>query len=83
MDYTPKTTEQNPAPITYELKKDVTGKPAPKRGTQLLSNHKGHKMKVPFPPKANCKKCNGRGYVGTDTKTGAMLICRKCYPHAP
>lgn len=71
------------APTEYVLVDDVTHKPIPVRGPQLLDNGMGQKMKVPFPPRNNCKKCHGRGFVGTDSKTKTILVCRKCYPHAP
>ncbi len=88
MEYTPPTpkdTEQKP---TYELQKDVTGKPPPKRGPQILKvpikNEKGETIlveaKVPRLPKANCKKCFGRGYIGLDLRTSKPCMCNKCYP---
>lgn len=80
MDYTPKQAEQKvPAPA-YALVKDVTGKPAPKRGVQTLPDSKGRVFKVPYPPKSNCKKCNGRGFVGLDVKTQEVVVCKKCFP---
>lgn len=30
-------------------------------------------------PKSNCKKCYGRGYVGTNIKTGKVVPCSCCY----
>lgn len=81
IDYTPQQPKpQAPAAPEYALVEDVTGKPAPKRGAQVLLDTKGHAMKVPFSPKPKCKRCYGRGYVGNDAKTGDMIVCRKCYP---
>ena len=79
-DYTPPTINPTQVPVTYDLVKDVTGKPAPKRGPQILKDIKGNQMKVPYPPKINCKKCYGRGYIGTDVITNELIVCRKCYP---
>ena len=81
MDYIPKPpTQQPPPPPTYELKKDVSGKPVIHRGPQVLTNSKGKKFNVPFPPNPNCKKCYGRGYIGYNAKTSIMIPCKKCYP---
>lgn len=89
MDFTPKPTEQKPTPPpTYELKKDVTGKPAPKRGAQVLFAYKQNEkketvkvqFKVPMAPQAKCKKCLGRGYIGFEARSGNIIPCRKCYP---
>ncbi len=81
MDYTPQQPQPSaPTPPAYDLVKDVTGKPAKKRGPQILIDTTGHAMKVPFPPNEKCKRCYGRGYVGNDTKTKEMIVCRKCYP---
>ena len=80
MDYTP-TQPQAPTPAPeYVLVEDVTGKPPPARGPQTLSDTKGHKLKVPYLPKANCKRCYGRGYVGVDIKINQLTPCRRCYP---
>ena len=80
-----------PAPA-YELKKDITGKPPVKRGPQTLKairyeeQEDGTEKKleiefrVPFAPKSNCKHCYGRGYVGFDSRTDGILVCRKCFP---
>lgn len=79
MDYTPKTDQQTP-PTTYELTKDVTGKPPEKRGVHVITDKAGTQVKLPYPPKTKCKKCYGRGYVGIEVKSGRFVICRKCYP---
>jgi len=80
MDYTPKA-EPSPvaAPVSYDLQKDVTGKPVPKR-INVITDTKGNKVRVPFAPRSNCKKCYGRGYIGNNMADGSMVICRKCYP---
>jgi len=92
MDYIPQTIPQpqpsQPSQPTYELKKDVTGKPPEKRGPQELTairmDRDGKQVKfqfkVPYPPKSKCKKCYGRGYIGFDAHTGNVFPCRKCYP---
>jgi hypothetical protein len=82
MDYTPKANNQQAPPTTYELTKDVTGKPPEKRGEVIITDKTGTPVKLPYPPKQNCKKCYGRGYVGTNVVTGRFLICLKCYPMA-
>jgi hypothetical protein len=81
MDYTPPTAKA-PEPLkpVYELTTDVTGKPPPKRGPTIIKDLKGNAMKMPYAPKPNCKKCYGRGYIGTDPRTNAILLCKKCYP---
>jgi len=69
--------EPQPPQPTYELIKDVTGKPSPKRGAQVLDAY-GYEIKVPYPPKPNCKRCYGRGYVGMVDEQ--VVVCKKCYP---
>jgi hypothetical protein len=93
LEYTPtppKQQQQLLANPEFVLVKDVTGKPPPKRGPQVLKAVHQDKdgkptvieFKVPYPPKANCKKCRGRGYNGFVTEGSDRLlnICRKCYP---
>jgi hypothetical protein len=89
MVYTPQAPAQQSAQTPeYVLVEDVTGKPAPKRGPQVLTavrqNEKKEQIKiqfkVPFPPKLTCKKCFGRGYLGFDIRTDNIVPCRKCYP---
>ena len=81
MDYTPIVPPvQKPIPVTYELKTDVTKKAFPKRGPQVLKDGRGHELKVPNPPKDNCRKCYGRGFLGNIESTGALIVCSKCYP---
>lgn len=94
--YTPQPPNPQAAPPTnYVLVNDVTGKPPPKRGPQVLKAYTEEKnketkerksivleFKVPYPPKEKCKRCKGRGYEGVIT-VGAqhgVLICKKCYP---
>jgi hypothetical protein len=64
---------------TYELVKDVTGKSPKARGPQVINAY-GYEIKVPHPPKDNCKKCYGRGYIGQEAKTHLIIMCKKCYP---
>jgi hypothetical protein len=45
-----------------------------------LKDSKGRPFRVPHLPKANCKKCLGRGYIGYETASGNIIPCRKCYP---
>lgn len=81
MDYTPPVpASPKPQAPSYELKKDITGKPPEKRGVQMLKDKNGTEVKLPYPPKEKCKKCYGRGYIGTDARTGRFVICVKCYP---
>ena len=84
MDYTPPVPQQSVAPPpTYELKKDVTGKPTPKRGVQIIKDNRGNEFKVPFLPNPKCKRCKGRGYVGhmdINTSMIGLIVCLKCYP---
>lgn len=81
MDYIPKETPQAASPPpSYELKKDVTGQTPEKRGEQIITDKNGNNVKLPYPPKVKCKQCWGRGYLGTNVKTGRFVICRKCYP---
>lgn len=67
--------EQKP---TYVLVEDVTGKPKPS-GPQVINAY-GYEIKVPYPPKNSCKKCFGRGYIGQESKTKLIIMCKKCYP---
>lgn len=80
MEYIPKETSQAVPPPTYELAKDVTGKPPVQRAGKVLVDKAGNKVQLPYPPKSNCKKCRGLGYLGTDVKSGRFIICKKCYP---
>ena len=79
MDYIPKIPQQPQAPPTYELVKDVTRKPPVARGIFTLKDKNGTEVRLPHPPNPDCKRCHGRGYTGTDAKTGKLLICLKCY----
>ena len=96
IEYVPQQPKQKPAPKSeYVLVEDVTGKPPPLRGPQILKAYTDEKdqetgkrkqvileFKVPYPPKTSCKKCYGRGYQGIVTvgKQQGVLLCRKCYP---
>ena len=93
IEYTPQQPKQQPpAKTEYVLVEDLTGKPPPKRGPQVLkavTSTKDKKrtrveldFKVPYPPKEGCKKCLGRGYTGIVTigKQEGIVICKKCYP---
>lgn len=79
MDYTPQVPQQKVAPPQYELTKDVTGKPPEHRGEFIVTDKNGTKVRLPYAPKAKCKRCRGRGYTGTDIRTGRLVICLKCY----
>jgi len=84
MDYTP-ITSNTPAPQpSYELTKDVTGEPVELRSPRLIKDKNGIEVKLPYAPKANCKRCHGRGYLGFHAENtalkGRLIICRKCYP---
>lgn len=79
MDYTPPQPTATQAPVTFELTKDVTGKPPEKRGVYVLVDNNGTEVKLPHKPKSGCNKCFGRGHRGIDIKTGKFVICRKCY----
>lgn len=91
--YTPQAPKQQAPPKSeYVLVEDVTGLPTPKRGPQTIKVVKYAKdesgkdvkheaeLKVPFAPKANCKKCYGRGYIGFKANTAEVIPCLKCYP---
>jgi hypothetical protein len=96
LEYIPKQPEQQASPKSeYVLVKDVTGKPPPKRGPQILkaityikNEETGEfqkaqlEFKVPYPPKPKCKKCYGRGYQGLVTvgEQRGIIVCKKCYP---
>jgi len=91
IEYTPQQPKQQAPPKPdYVLVEDVTGKPIPKRGPQVLKAYTQNKkrepvileFKVPYPPKEKCKRCKGRGYEGIVTKgeQRGICICKKCYP---
>ena len=90
MEYTPTAPKPQPAAAhEFVLVKDVTGKPIPKRGPQVLKaiyQKEGKpvtmEFKVPYAPKQNCHHCNGRGFNGFVIQNEERLIniCRKCYP---
>ena len=80
VEYTPAQPKQEVVQPTYELKKDVTGKPSVKRGPIVMKDSQGKTYKLPFPPKTSCNKCYGRGYIGHELKTNKLLICKKCFP---
>lgn len=94
IEYVPKQPKQETPKSEYVLVNDVTGKPPPLRGPQTLKAHVEVKdkegkrqplevpFKVPYPPKTNCKKCYGRGYIGVQTigEQKDILYCKKCYP---
>lgn len=66
----------------YKLVRTLTGNPvAPKpNGPVILEDKEGNKLRAPYPPRASCKSCYGRGFIGKDVKTNQLLPCRKCYP---
>lgn len=91
MEYTPQAPKQpEPPKPTYVLVNDVTGKPPPVRGPQTIKvvkyvevdgkqQRQEVNMQVPYAPKANCKKCHGRGYIGFESKSGNVIPCVKCF----
>jgi hypothetical protein len=91
LEYTPTSPKQQPAPKSeFVLVNDLTGKPLPKRGPQILKAVHQDKdgksvnvdFKVPYPPRPNCKQCRGRGYIGFVVEGGErrLNLCQKCYP---
>ena len=91
IEYIPQQPKKQEAPKSnYVLVNDVTGKPLPKRGPQVLKAYTQDKkrnpvvleFRVPYPPKEKCKRCYGRGYEGTVTvgEQRGVCICKKCYP---
>ena len=91
LEYTPQSPKKIEAPAPqFVLVNDVTGKPPLKRGPQILRAYSQDKngkqvviqFKVPYPPKSNCKKCLGRGYLGVIVREDArdIVICKKCFP---
>jgi hypothetical protein len=91
LEYTPQPPKKKEAPKSeYVLVEDVTGKPIPKRGPQVLKAYTQDKnrdpvileFKVPYPPKEKCKACRGRGYTGTVCIGGkrGVCVCKRCYP---
>lgn len=80
LTFEPPVPQAPPAPAAqYDLKETVAGKPV-NRDPVVLQDSFGNKLRAPHPPKPGCKKCYGRGFLGTDMKTNQMLPCRKCYP---
>jgi hypothetical protein len=69
----------NEPKVEYQLEKAVTGK-VEKKVPVVLEDKEGNKIRAPWAPKANCKRCLGRGYMGMSTITNVLLPCRKCYP---
>jgi hypothetical protein len=70
----------SPAP-KYQLENTVVGKYVPS-GPVTLEDKTGCKLTAPHPPRSRCKHCYGRGYVGKDLKTNALVPCRWCYKMA-
>jgi hypothetical protein len=75
----PATVSTPAAPVQYEIEKTIAGKPV-RNAPVVLQDSWGNKLRAPHPPKSGCKRCYGRGFVGTDVKTNEMIPCRKCYP---
>lgn len=67
-------------PVEYTLEKTVAGKPVERQEPVVLEDKEGNKLRAPYPPKKNCKRCHGRGFVGKDASTRELIPCRKCYP---
>lgn len=63
----------------YTLETSVTGKHVRKEPV-VLEDKAGNRLKAPWSPNKNCKRCFGRGFVGKDSKTNELIPCRKCYP---
>ena len=92
IEYTPTQPKKETPKPEYVLVEDVTGKPPPKRGPQILEalryvkdkdgkeQKEITKFKTPYPPKPYCKKCFGRGYIGFEPRSGNIYLCKKCYP---
>lgn len=90
IEYVPKQPKKEDPKSSYVLVNDVTGKPPPVRGPQVLkavtADDSGKRIeipfKVPYPPKPHCKKCYGRGYIGFQSvgEQKSILVCKKCYP---
>lgn len=79
--YEPKQPQVPAAPQeSYELVKDVSGKPPEPRGPKVI-NAFGYEIKVPKPPNPRCKKCFGRGYIGKEARSQLVIMCHKCYPN--
>ena len=66
--------------IEYELEKTVAGV-VEKKIPVVLEDKDGNKLRAPWAPKKNCKKCFGRGFIGRDSETQELIPCRKCYPY--
>lgn len=80
MDYIPKAPQQQPVvPPSYELVKDVTGKPPEPRGTFILIDANNTQVKMPHAPNKKCKQCYGRGFIGMNAKNRRVVICTRCY----
>ena len=91
LEYTPQQPKQKEAPKPeFVLVNDVTGKAPLKRGPQVLQAYRQDKngkkvvvqFKVPYPPRTNCNRCGGRGYIGfvIDGPDHKLDICKKCFP---
>ena len=90
IEYVPQQPKKEVPKSDYILVNDVTGKPPPARGPQVLkaiaADLSGKRIEIPFrvpyPPKAKCKKCLGRGYIGFQSvgEQKSILTCKKCYP---
>jgi hypothetical protein len=63
----------------YVLVNDVTGKPPIKNEPVVIEAY-GFKVKVPHPPKKNCKRCRRTGFLGRLATSKIPVICPKCYP---
>ena len=70
--------KESPKP-SYVLVNDVTGKP-PESRKPLVVKAYGLELSLPYPPKSNCKRCNGRGHIGVNFFNKNLIACKKCYP---
>jgi hypothetical protein len=77
--YEPAPQQAPQAPSQYQLETTLTGK-VDRKEPVVLEDKEGNKLRAPWAPKASCKKCYGRGFVGKNSTTKELIPCRKCYP---
>lgn len=65
--------------VEYKLESTVAGK-VERKEPVVLQDAAGNKLRAPWAPKKNCKRCYGRGFVGANALTKELIPCRKCYP---
>jgi hypothetical protein len=69
----------NEPKVEYTLETTVAGK-VEKKVPVTLEDKSGNKLRAPWAPKKNCKRCHGQGFVGLNSATKELIPCRKCYP---